>query len=344
MWVTTLELSPVSFSTVTEQIEIDLVVDPVRHRISQASKLLKLLGQDDQRSNERSALTLLALLALRAEDPWSAASSPLLKTYEIMAWIEAHYAKKYAPNSRETIRRFTLHQFIEAGIVVQNPDDPRRPVNSPANCYQVEPRALELIRAFEEPDFESRLLVHLAEVPGLVARYAAARDLHRIPVTLPDGTAITLSPGGQNDLIADIIENFCGMYTPGGQVVYLGDAGSKWATFDEQRLKSLGIVLDPHGKMPDLVVYMPDRNWLVLIEAAAAHGPINSKRYGELKILFKDSTAGLVFISCLPTRTEFRKYAKEIAWETDVWCADNPTHLIHFNGERFLGPYPDSSR
>ena len=327
-----------------EQIEIDLMVDPIRHRIFQASKLLKLLGQDDQRSNERSALTLLALLALRPEDSWSTAGSPLLKTYEIMAWMEAHYAKKYAPNSRETIRRFTLHQFIEAGIVVQNPDDPRRPVNSPANCYQVEPKALELVRCYEEPDFETRLLEFLARVPGLIARYAAARDLLRIPVTLPDGATVTLSPGGQNDLIADIIANFCAMYTPGGQVLYLGDASSKWATFAEQRLGSLGIVLDPHGKMPDVVVYMRDRNWLVLIEAAAAHGPIDSKRHGELKTLFKGSTAGLVFVSCLPTRTEFRKYAKEIAWETDVWCADNPTHLIHFNGERFLGPYPDPSQ
>jgi hypothetical protein len=33
------------------------------------------------------------------------------------------------------------------------------------------------------------------------------------------------------------------------------------------------------------------------------------------------------------------RYLGEIAWETEVWVADAPSHLIHFNGERFLGPY-----
>lgn len=91
--------------------------------------------------------------------------------------------------------------------------------------------------------------------------------------------------------------------------------------------------------MPDLVVYMPDRNWLVLMEAASSHGPVDSKRHGELAALFARSTAGLVYVSCFPDRTEFRKYVTAIAWETEVWRADHPTHMIHYNGERFLGPY-----
>jgi type II restriction enzyme len=111
--------------------------------------------------------------------------------------------------------------------------------------------------------------------------------------------------------------------------------------FEEERLAALGVTVDSHGKMPDLVVYLPDRNWLVLLEAATSHGPVDSKRRGELQGLFDLSSAGLVYVSCFPSRVEMRKYLHQIAWETEVWCADNPTHLIHFNGERFLGPYDD---
>jgi type II restriction enzyme len=104
-------------------------------------------------------------------------------------------------------------------------------------------------------------------------------------------------------------------------------------------LAHLGVVVDQHGKMPDLVVHLPKKNWLVLIEAASSHGPVDAKRHGELKSLFSDCTTGLVYVSVFPDRKETRKYLTHIAWETDVWCAEDPTHLIHFDGERFLGPY-----
>lgn len=163
--------------------------------------------------------------------------------------------------------------------------------------------------------------------------------MNRLPVRLPSGRRIDLSPGGQNALIVQIINEFCERYTPNGELLYIGDADSKWAVFEEEALASLGIRVNAHGKMPDVVVYVREKNWLVLIEAAASHGPVDAKRRNELTQLFKGSSAGLVFVSCLPTRVELRKYLKDIAWETDVWCADNPSHLIHFNGERYLGPY-----
>lgn len=143
-----------------------------------------------------------------------------------------------------------------------------------------------------------------------------------------------------NDLINSMIKDFCSYFTPGGAVLYVGDAGSKWAVYDEDSLKALGVVLDPHGKIPDLIIYQRDKNWLVLLEAAPKHGPVDAKRHAELQTLFAGCTAGLVFVSCFPTRQEMRKYLSEIAWETEVWCADHPTHMIHFDGERFLGPYP----
>jgi BsuBI/PstI restriction endonuclease domain/BsuBI/PstI restriction endonuclease HTH domain len=315
------------------------VNDPITTRIQEAHDLLESLGFDRARTNERSSLVLLALLGLTPETPWAAATSPLLGTRAIMDWIRDSYAKTYAPNTRETVRRFTLHQFAEALLVEQNPDKPDRPVNSPNWAYQLNVKALEVIRTFGQADHDEAVGAYLTEVPGLRATYDAARQMNRLPVTLPGGGALALSPGGQNVLIKQMVEVFCSYFTHGGHVLYVGDADAKWAVFEEEVLAGLGVSVDQHGKMPDLIVYLPDRNWLVLMEAASSHGPVDAKRRGELSSLFSGSTAGLVFVSCFPDRREMRRYVAEIAWESEVWCADNPTHLIHFNGKRFLGPY-----
>lgn len=103
-------------------------------------------------------------------------------------------------------------------------------------------------------------------------------------------------------------------------------------------------MLDRHGKLPDLVVNMGDRKWLILLEAASSHGPVDAKRYSELYEWFGGASAGLVLVSCFPARVEMRKHLSDIAWETESWCADNFTHLIHLNGERFLGPYETAGR
>lgn len=308
-------------------------------KIGEAHRILRALDMDRERSNERSALTLLALLHLRPDDAWEDAANPMLGTRAIMDWIRDHYGRVYAANTRETIRRQTLHQFADALLVQQNPDRPDRPVNSPKWNYQVTSEALTVIQRYGTSAFDSGLADYLAKVPGLKARYAAARRINRIPITLPSGEPFTLSPGGQNVLIRQMVEEFCPRFTPGAEVLYVGDAGAKWALFEADRLAELGVTVDQHGKMPDLVVYLPGRRWLVLMEAASSHGPVDAKRRGELAALFAASTPGLVYVSCFPDRREMRKHLAQIAWETEVWCAEEPTHLIHFNGERFLGPY-----
>lgn len=307
--------------------------------VEEAQRLLEALGMDAERSNERSARTLLSLLRLRPGDSWSSAVNPMLTTREIMDWIRDEYDHDYAANSRETIRRFTLHQFVDSLLVQQNPDRPDRPVNSPKWNYQVTPEALALIQKFNTPTFERSLTAYLSSFPSLKVQYAAARERNRIPITLPNGKMFSLSPGGQNVLIRQMIEQFCPQFTPGGEVLYVGDADPKLEHFEEDRLGELGVVLDHHGKKPDLIVYLPEREWLVLMEAASSHGPVDAKRHRELRTLFAGAKPGLVYVSCFPDRKEMRKYLHQIAWETEVWCAEDPDHLIHFNGERFLGPY-----
>ncbi len=317
--------------------------DPVkvRKRMEEAQTILIALGLPKAQQNERSALTLLALLDLTPERKWKTATAPMRGITPIMDWFAEHYGKRYAPNTRETVRRQTIHQFIEAGIIVQNPDEPSRPTNSGLNVYQLETGALELLRTFGTKHWKKNLQTWLASNETLKSLYAKERSMARIPLTLVTGEKINLSPGGQNVLIKQIIDEFCPRFTPSGKPIYIGDTDTKWAYFDDKSLAALGVTVDAHGKMPDVVVHHTERNWLVLIEAVTSHGPVDGKRHSELNRLFRESTAGLVFVTAFLDRAAMVKYFGDIAWETEVWVADAPSHLIHFNGERFLGPYEE---
>lgn len=308
--------------------------------LHEALSVLADFGMPRQQQNERSALCLLALLNLTPNKPWKDAEAPLMGITPIMDWARQRYHKKYAPNTRETVRRQTMHQFVQASIALYNPDRPDRPVNSPHAVYQIEPNCLAVLRAFGTKSYQTKLAEFLARRGTLADKYAKRRAMKLVPVTIAGGQEIKLSPGQHSELIRAIVEQFAPHFVPGGRLVYVGDTGDKWGYFDKQLLGSIGINVDNHGKMPDVVIYFPEKNWLILAEAVTSHGPVDAKRHQELNELFKHSSAGLVFVSAFPNRRIFNKYTGAISWETEVWLADSPSHLIHFNGIRFLGPYP----
>jgi hypothetical protein len=307
--------------------------------LKSALQILADLGLPKAQQNERSALSLLALLNLQPKRNWSQAESPLMGITPIMDWIRDHYDKDYAPNTRETIRRQTMHQFVDAGLAVYNPDNPTRPVNSPAAVYQIETSALDLLRRFGTTTWKSNLSAYLAKSVTLAARYANVREQNLVPVQIAPGKMIKLSPGEHSELIREIIQSFAPRFAPGAVLIYAGDTGEKWGYFEEPLLAKLGVGVETHGKMPDVVLHYPDRNWLLLIESVTSHGPVDGKRHAELAKLFAKSRAGLVYVTAFPNRSTMSRYLGEIAWETEVWVADAPSHLIHFNGSRFLGPY-----
>lgn len=307
--------------------------------IARALKILTDLGLPSEQRNERSALCLLALLNLSRGNSMDEAQAPLIGITPIMDFALAEYGKKYAPNTRETFRRQTMHQFVEAGLALYNPDDPARPVNSPKAVYQIEPAALSLIRKFGTGEWENFLAEYLSTRNTLIKKYAQVRLMAQVPVQVTPGKTINLSPGFHSELIKAIVEEFGSRFAPNGTLIYVGDTGDKWGYYDEDALSQLGISVDLHGKVPDVVIYDKERNWLLLIESVTSHGPVNGKRHSELEALFSKSTAGLVFVTAFPSRGLMTRYLAEIAWETEVWVADAPSHLIHFNGERYLGPH-----
>lgn len=310
--------------------------------IEASQGILKSLGLPPDQQNERSALCLLALLNLAPGKAWADAENPLMGITPIMNWAREHYGKAYAPNTRETFRRQSIHQFCDAGVALYNPDQPDRPVNSPKAVYQIEPTTLALLRTFGTPSWHNNLTAYLAKHKTLVARYAKERKQNRVPVKIAPGKDITLSPGKHSELIRAIIDNFVLHFALDSVPIYVGDTGRKWSYFDADLLARLGVAVDSHGKMPDVALHDVKKNWLLLVEAVTSHGPVDGKRHAELAELFAGAKAGLVYVTAFPNRAIMGHYLPEIAWETEVWVADAPSHLIHFNGERFLGPYPNA--
>ena len=154
------------------------------------------------------------------------------------------------------------------------------------------------------------------------------------------GIEYHLSPGAHNELQVAIIEEFGPRFAPGACVLYVGDTANKTLHIDTAGFAQLGIPVFHHDKLPDVVLYDEKQNWLYLIEAVTSHGPISPKRQLELEEFFSTCSAGLIFVTAFPNRSTFKSFLEEIAFETEVWTADYPTHLVHFNGDRFLGPHP----
>ena len=313
-----------------------------KQRLTETIAALTALQFSPKQRNEIAAYTLLAILDLQPDVPWAAAQAPLRGITPIINFIAKAYGVRYAPNTRETVRDDAVKFFVEAGLLLRNPDDPNRPTNSGRTVYQIEPSALALLRKVGTLDWPPALKEYLASREGLKNEIARTRHLARVPVTLPDGSRVALSPGGQNPLIKAIIEHFCPIFSPGGVVIYIGDTENKFVHLEAENLASLGVILDSAAKIPDVIVHYRAKKWLLLIEAVTSAGPVDGKRRKELKELFAGCKAGLVFVTAFETRRTMQSFLSHIAWESEVWIAEDPDHMIHFNGERFLGPYPDA--
>ena len=316
-------------------------------KLEEAKAVLTALKLPKGQTNNRSAWVFLALANISSIDEWSDAMPLLLPTHAIMEFIRNHYDMDYKPNSRETIRRQTLHQFEQARIIDRNRDDPRRPTNSKDNNYSLNSEIIEILHNFPNGDWKTKVSDFLRAFPSLKEEYQKKRKLDKIPVKLPNGKKLTLSPGKHNQLHADIIHEFCPRFvSDGGIVLYIGDTassrigeGGKLMHLETEYLENLGVSPMSHDKLPDVVVYDAKNEWLFLIEAVTSHGPVSPKRWKELEEALKDCKVGKVYVTAFLDTTDFKKNVTDIAWETEVWISAKPDHMIHFNGDRFLGPH-----
>ncbi|HKZ82882.1 MAG TPA: BsuBI/PstI family type II restriction endonuclease [Anaerolineae bacterium] len=308
-------------------------------KIEEAKALLKALGLPPAQRNELAALTLLALANLTETDPWRKAQRRSIRIHDMILFIEQNYRRRYAENTRETFRRQVLHQFEQAGIVDRNPDDPELPVNSPRTHYALSEAILPVVQNYGTKAGNWHLEKFTTERSTLIEMYQRRRAQKLIPVKDASGREYRLSPGKHNKLQAAVIEQFAPRFAPHSKLLYLGDAANKTLVMDTAELKRQDIPVDKHSKLPDIILYVPKKNWLYLIEVVTSHGPVSHKRHQELERMLSKSQVGPVYVSVFPDFKEFNRHSSNIAWETEVWIAEFPDHLIHWNSDKFMGPY-----
>ena len=296
-----------------------------------------------KQQNLQTALTLLALAGLRRSQQWHSVVTAIpLGITEIMEWMAKHYGKRYRPNTREDVRKFSVQPMVNAALAMLSGVFA---TNSQDNRYVLTPEFMLLLQAYGTPAWGLGLESFIKKHGTLKRRYAKQRDLKKIPVQFNASNGnvkVLLSPGGQGPLLKSILVDFAGYFTPGAVVAYIGDTAKKFLYHDSKLLESIGIVTLPSGKMPDVILVHTkpgtDERWLVLLEAVASQGAMIPSRVEDLKRLFSVCMLGKVFVTAFADRAAMFKHGKDIAWDTEIWLASMPDHMIHYNGDRFLGP------
>jgi adenine-specific DNA-methyltransferase len=291
-------------------------------KIEEAKNLLNLAGLPPAQRNELAALTLLAVANLTEVDPWNRAERRSIRIHDMIVFIEKNFRKRYAENTRETFRRQVLHQFEQARIIDRNPDDPTLPTNSPRTHYAISKAFLPIVRNYGTKSGERYLKKFIEEQGTLLETYQQHRAQNLIALRDSAGHEYRLSPGKHNQLQVAIVEQFAPRFAR-----------------DTDKLTQLGFPVDKHNKLPDVVLYLPKKKWLYLIEVVTSHGPVSPKRFQELEKILAKSAAERIYVSAFPDFKEYLRHARNIAWETEVWLAEAPDHMIHCNGEKFLGPH-----
>ena len=300
-------------------------------KIEQVKKLLEELGVPKPQRKDSCVLALLSLANVGKGTPWADATNEWLRIHDILDFIEKKYKIKYAENTRETIRKDGLHHYVNAAFVERYAPK----TNSPKFSYRLTEEFLDVLQ--DIGGSKNTLKSFKEKHQSLIDIYASKIEMEKIPVRI-NNKDFSFSAGEHNQLQKAIIEEFASRFAHNSECLYVGDTTQKDLVKNSERLKELGFSITLHDKMPDVVLYRPDKDWLYFIEAFTTRGPMDSKRILEISEMTKDVKAGKIFVTAFLDFKTYKKYSNQLAWETEVWIAEMPDHMIHLNGDKFLGP------
>lgn len=334
-----------------DQMEFFVPVD-FKEKVEQAQNILKQVGMPlrelTSRRKDRIAKALLAVAGIKPADRWTDAKSVSegfkpLKTRDIIRIWNEHYGETVADSSYDDVRRKDLIVLVTYGLVANSAADPHADTNDGTRGYALTEAAVELLRAYDTGDWETRLVKFRVEVGAIADRLSRARTMRAVPIVLPEGQVLTLLPGPHNELQKAIVEELLPRHAPGAELLYLGDASNKMLFVREERLEALKLPQPSRETLPDVVAFDASRSCLFYIEAVSSFGPISDIRREDLRSRAgsKGANHQIIFITAFPDRKTFGRFSQDIGWETEVWIANNPDHMIHFNGDKYLSPYSD---
>lgn len=299
----------------------------------EARTILAAIGMPSAQQSDMCCHTLLALCSIEKEANWSHAKNEWMRIYDIMQFMTNSYSVNYAANTRETVRKQAIHHFRIAAIV----EDNGKPTNSPNYAYRLTDEFLEMIKHYGSPQWDSLFEAFSKNYTSLIEIYASKKKMTKMPVEI-DGKKLTFSTGKHNELQKLILEEFAPRFAHNSKCLYVGDTTVKDLHKDVEMLEQLGFTITLHDKMPDVVLYREDKDWLYFIEAVTSVGPMDAKRILEIEAMTENVAAGKIFVTAFMDFRTFKSFSESLAWETEVWIADLPEHMIHMNGDKFLGP------
>lgn len=307
-------------------------------KLEVAKYLLERVGMPTEQQSALCCLSLLAMAKLAKSTPYSQATNEWVRIHDIIAFISDHYGVAYAENSRETFRKRAMNAFRTAALI----EDNGKATNSPNYRYRITSEFLAVIQNMSGSkrvlcDDNAYLTQFIANHENLTEIYASKKKMQKLPVRI-NNKDFTFSPGKHNQLQKAIIEEFAPRFAPNSECLYVGDTTQKDLVKDVDKLSSIGFEITLHDKMPDVVLYREDKNWVYFVEAVTSVGPMNPKRVSEITAMTENVSSGKIFVTAFLDFATFKKFSEQLAWETEVWIADMPEHMIHLNGDKFLGP------
>ena len=307
-------------------------------KLEVAKYLLERVGMPTEQQSALCCLSLLAMAKLAKSTPYSQATNEWVRIHDIIAFISDHYGVAYAENSRETFRKRAMHAFRTAALI----EDNGKATNSPNYRYRITSEFLAVIQNMSGSkrvlcDDNAYLTQFIANHENLTEIYASKKKMQKLPVRI-NNKDFTFSPGKHNQLQKAIIEEFAPRFAPNSECLYVGDTTQKDLVKDVDKLSSIGFEITLHDKMPDVVLYREDKNWVYFVEAVTSVGPMNPKRVSEIAAMTENVSSGKIFVTAFLDFATFKKFSEQLAWETEGWIADMPEHMIHLNGDKFLGP------
>ena len=316
----------------------------LKKRINETLLILEQLGIDIKsktpRLKEKTALGFLSLGDMKNGSKWGQLkdiTETQRTTREIITQQNKEYGESRSSGSYDDVRREDLKDMVLANIILNT--KPKAAKNDPTRKYGISEEYAKVIRVFGTKEWNSKLAKIVKKNGKFVDRTTVKREFDKVPIKISADVDLELSTGKHNELQKSIIEEFLPRFCPNSQVLYLGDSQKKDLINEKKKLKSLGFFELKHGMLPDIVVYREEKNWIYLIEAVHTANPITKNRKVELEDLTSSCKADIIYVSTFSDRSKFRTWVADLAWETEVWIADEPDHLIHFNGHKFLGPY-----
>lgn len=302
-------------------------------KLEEAKNILNELKVPPKQQSDLCGYVILAMADIKKNDEWANATNKWIRIHDVIAFIRDFYEVSFAENSRETFRKQAMHHFRNAAFI----EDNGKATNSPNYRYRLTDEMLLLVKTFQSNQWEEQKNNFLKSHQNLIDLYSSKKAVRKMPVKI-NGDDFTFSPGKHNQLQKLIIEEFAPRFAENSECLYVGDTIQKDLVKNEEKLRELGFEITLHDKMPDVVLYSEDKNWIYFIESVTSVGAMEPKRIKEIEEMTENVSAGKIYVTAFLDFKTFKKFSETLAWETEVWIADMPDHMIHLNGDKFLGP------